>query len=385
MSPKDVNDAGGARWEDSVPLEPYVPDNCEEHPESAGMPPEPPEPPDMPGPPAPAPEYGWPPPDSTSHSAPTGAAAAAPGSGIKEKITPILADLIARNNRVRNLWEGRGMPWMVSGEGGEKKRLPATSAGYALSLICELVKRGERNQSVLATALWCRPDDSAKIRGEEYILRIIKKAFEIISDMDDSEPADIDFKVENFKIYDSDPSTYKLVVDGVGIRLSVDELVHPGKFASRFLQRMRRVPSIPRKPRAWEDVINVWLADAEVVEMPPEASTDTMTREIIQDIIEKMPTGDKLSDLDLGKAVYMDGHQALKTRPLLKAYCESEDRISTNVICRHLRAMGFESQTKRVGNNVERVWIRPDDPDADAGTDGDSDSIDDCTEPGSDG
>ena len=122
----------------------------------------------------------------------------------------------------------------------------------------------------------------------------------------------------------------------------------------------------------------MWLAEAEVVELPPEASIDTMTREIIRDIIQKMPVGERLSDLDLGKAVTIDNHQAIKTRPLLRTYCESEDRISTHQLCRHLRAMGFESQTKRAGNNVERVWLRPDE----IGVEGDAD---DYREPGSDG
>ncbi|KKK83812.1 hypothetical protein LCGC14_2789610, partial [marine sediment metagenome] len=39
---------------------------------------------------------------------------------------------------------------------------------------------------------------------------IIEQAFEIIDSMTDTETLDIDFKVESFKIYDSDPSTYKL-------------------------------------------------------------------------------------------------------------------------------------------------------------------------------
>jgi hypothetical protein len=96
--------------------------------------------------------------------------------GIKDDITSKLKEMITKVKRIENLWNGKGKTWILPGEDGEPKRLPATSAGYDLSLVCELAKRGERNESVLATAIWHRPGHEARIKGEEYVFEVVDRA-----------------------------------------------------------------------------------------------------------------------------------------------------------------------------------------------------------------
>ena len=69
--------------------------------------------------------------------------------------------------------------------------------------------------------------------------------------------------------------------------------------------------------------------------------------------------GDKLSDLDHGKALQHDGMVVFKTRTICKLTRDALRNVSNRTLCRALRDAGFESRTVRLDGRVVRVWAKP--------------------------
>jgi hypothetical protein len=75
--------------------------------------------------------------------------------------------LLARDHRIRALWEGR-----------DKRGGDLSKSGYDMSLICQLLRRGHTDVSDLGSVLLARPDGAARTRRdpEAYVRRTIGKA-----------------------------------------------------------------------------------------------------------------------------------------------------------------------------------------------------------------
>jgi hypothetical protein len=84
---------------------------------------------------------------------------------IAGKLSPEVLDLIKRDLRIRNLFEGKGKP----GQDLDGKRFDTTASGYDYSFVLRLARKGVLDESELATALAHRPDGAAREKGEKYI------------------------------------------------------------------------------------------------------------------------------------------------------------------------------------------------------------------------
>jgi hypothetical protein len=282
------------------------------------------------------------------------------GAELSERVRKI----IESQPRIRNLFEGKGKP--VIDEQG--KRLDTTSSGYDYSFVYALAKKGVRDEAELATALWRRPDDAARTKGIDYVLRTVRRVLERSAPPPGVQKPGaaatpdgdgIDFVVERVRIFDSDPRVYELTIAGVLISLSTSEILAPSRFRVRFVDALSRVPDLPSKAGAWRDLVNGWLTRAEVVEQPPEASATEMLREEILRAVGGLGLGETVADLDQAKALQHDGGLIFKTRTLLRLLKDAYGEVSAHVLCRHLRDLQFESKTVRIDGTVVRVWTTP--------------------------
>jgi hypothetical protein len=295
-------------------------------------------------------------------------------SAAHDGLDPWVHALISSSDRLAALFEGRGKT-AVTPDG---KRVDTTSSGYDFSIIHTLVKRGVTDPDQLATVLWHRPDGAARAKGQEYIARTVRRAIEIAhrtggkqkvdragpADRDGGEePApDIDFIVTKLVVSDSVPPVYQLHVDDHVLVLTVDDLLSPRHFEKRFVAQLRRIPHLPGKGAAmsWKDLVNGWLAAAEVIHQPPEASPRGLLKEEIARVIDNLGEAETPADLDRGKTFRVDGRRGFKTRTVLRALREAAGGdAGTHDVCNLLRELGCENTLCRLDGARVRLWLAP--------------------------
>jgi hypothetical protein len=143
--------------------------------------------------------------------------------------------------RVRTLFEGSGKAPV----GQDGRTRDCSSSGYDYSLALELIKKGITDPSEIATTIWLRPDESAQLKGIEYIAHTISSAMAFFEDVKaaktarrqeaDTDPeTEIDFVVDRVLVTTSVPAIYIVVIDG-------KELIS----RPRLLTKTRRSPSLP--------------------------------------------------------------------------------------------------------------------------------------------
>jgi len=288
-------------------------------------------------------------------------------------VPPRVAALIAKNSRVRSLFEGRGKP-DVDEHG---RAMDTTSSGYDMSFAMSLAKHGIRDATALATALWHRPDDAARSKGLEYVKRTVQIALarvpetEARSTQKKRGPVELDFTVERVRVYASDPPVYEFLIDGQSCVFASGEILSERRFGARFFEKLLRVPVTPGDHDQWRAIVNGWMARAETIEQPPEASSSEMVREEIQRLIDDAGLGERPADLDRGEVVEHDGVRVFKLAPLLRQLEQSFDVTSHSIAC-DLRMLGFVSRSVRIGEHVVRVWGRFGDGTADPVTESSS-------------
>jgi hypothetical protein len=282
---------------------------------------------------------------------------------IEERISRRVQKLLSAHPHLHNLFEGRGKP--SKDEYG--RRIDTTSSGYDYSFVCALARKGVTDESELATALYHRPDDAARAKGLDYIARTVRKALDRVTVTKQSQSSrggnkndesKIDFTVDRVRIFTSNPRIYEITVSSVPIRLSTSDLLSPSRFRIRYTDAIGRVPELPTKS-AWRKQVNIWFAQAETVEQPPEASATALLCEQIMEAVRNFATGETIDDLDRGKSLEHDGELVFKTTALLKILRDTcDDNVSSHILCSHLRDLGFESKVIRVDGKAVRVWAR---------------------------
>jgi hypothetical protein len=276
---------------------------------------------------------------------------------IEGPLHPKLLALIQRHPRLRGLYEGTGKPEFDD----DGRPLDRTSSGYDYSFVLALGRKGILDKDLLANALWNRPDQAAQAKGLDYIRRTVERAIARYQTLQEEvEEYKPDFQVEKVWIHDSDPPIYELQIDGKPVRLSSEELKTSSKFSTKFMNAHRRIPSVPQSEDEWHDTVNGWLATAELVEQPPEASQEFALREAVEGVVAGLPVGESAVDLDHGKAALIDGQRFFKTDAVLKVLREDEwSGIDRSEVCRVLKALEYRSSTRKVGDGQARGWIRP--------------------------
>jgi hypothetical protein len=284
---------------------------------------------------------------------------------IGAEISSRVLELIKANARLRGLFEGRGKP--VKDEQG--RPLDTTSSGYDFSLVFSLAKKGVTDASELATALWHRPDDAARSKGQDYIARTVSRALERVQagleksgggagEKSDPNKCVIDFEVERVRVHVSDPRIYEFTISGVTFRLSTYQILAPGRFTLRYVDAIGRVPHIEATKNGWRLKVNEWLSQAEQVEQPPDAFDAEEQREEIQLAIASLGVGENARDLDQCKTLVHEGRTIFKTRALQKVLKETWAEIKRPVLCSHLRNLGYMSRAVRIDDCIVRVWLK---------------------------
>ena len=270
--------------------------------------------------------------------------------------------LVANNSKVRNYFLGMGKA--EKDEHGQS--LDTSGSGYDCSLALSLLKNGVSDPSEVATGLWFRPDGHARNKGLGYTSRTVRKAIEWLAakdgsggDGDAAGQGGARFGVEHVRIYTSVPPEYEFVILGVAVKLRPRDLQSAAAFEARYLEVFHRIPGVPRPRSKWVPLVNSWLADAELIEMPPEASDDGALREAVERAVEGFSEGDALEDLDRGQALRLeDGRRAFKTTAVMTAIRAGPLDAKLGAVCRVLRELGYESVTVKFPTKAVRAWVR---------------------------
>lgn len=272
-------------------------------------------------------------------------------------LSPRVLHILHRSPKIQDLFEGRGKTALT--ETG--KRTDTTTSGYDYSVVAALARKGIRDESELATVLWLRPDESAKTKGIEYILRTVRRA---VSDVDAAEQgagaeslASIDFSIQRLRVFDSNPRKYEFAVDGAVFAVSTSELLAPARFRVRFMDALGRVPTLPRGS-AWTEQVSVWLEAAEIIKQPPEASPSGFLNDAIVRAITELSPGESVDDLDRGKTLHHKGQLVFKTIAIWKFLKENYGEVPSGEICTQLHDLGFGWITPHIDGKGVRVWAR---------------------------
>jgi hypothetical protein len=278
-----------------------------------------------------------------------------------DSLPPRVAALIAKHARVRNLFIGEGKP-----ETDEEGRvLDKTSSGYDLSFVMALARRGIRDFSEIANALWHRPDDAARSKGRDYIARTVRRALQLVpateivtGSRQKREPVEPDFTVEGVRLYTSDPPVVEMMIGGRILVLGTPDLMSPRQFKARFLEKLRRLPQVPCDAEEWAKLVNEWLASAEEIDQPPDSSPGEILRAAILQAIDGAAVGETPDDLDRGKVLEHETTMVFKSVPILRQLAQEFDDLTAPQFGRELRSLGFKPRRIRMGELILRVWGR---------------------------
>jgi len=288
------------------------------------------------------------------------------GDAISDRVRAVLD----RHKRTANLFNGRG----PTATGPDGQPMPTTSATYDELFVRELVANGVRDASDLATALWHRPDDAVRLRGRSYVVSIVRAALAAAAaaaataraerreatgatDDDDDGPAP-DVIVERLVVYMSDPPHYEMAVGGQHFRLSAAQLLSPQAFERRYLEVLGRVPRLPGQ-KTWHAIVNAWLAKAEKVEQPDDASTDGFARAEILRALEDMPRGTEAADLLHDRVVDIGGRATFTLAAVRRRLRDAIGDVDQGLLAKYLRDVGCEPCQLRIDGEPRRLWRRP--------------------------
>jgi hypothetical protein len=303
-------------------------------------------------------------PDPSPVPAGTDTAATAPAEpaplAIAEAISPRVQALIAFDPKVHGYYHGQGK--REKDENG--KQLDNSSSGYDFSFAMSLISNGVTDPPELGTAIWHRQDGGARTKGADYIARTVQRALALAAGSSKAATGPLGFTVGKVTIYTSNPPQYEFVIDGVVLKLTARDLQNRGAFGLRFLEALNRIPSLP-KPAGWSPLVNSWLAKAEKVEQPPDASQDGALREAVERAIEGLSIGEAVEDLDRGQALRLEDERlGFKTSAVLTALQSEPLDATRDAVCRVLKELGYASITFKFPTKAVRVWARPEHPEA---------------------
>jgi hypothetical protein len=266
-------------------------------------------------------------------------------------------DLIRSVRKLADLWIGKGK--VAKDENGQS--FDTSESGYDFSFVLALAREGITDLPELATALNARPDGHARRKGQRYVRLTVANALRVAQDNGEhtDQATPVDFTVEKVRRYDSDPARYEFLIDGKVISLSSAELKTKGKLELRLLDALNRVPALPRKAEQYRLLVNSWLAQAEIVEMPPEASAAEALKEDVQRAIDGLPVGDSVEDLDHGKGCKLaDGRVAFKAAAIHRLLRDDHPELGAAELCATLKSLKYESVTRAFGEGRARAWVR---------------------------
>lgn len=201
------------------------------------------------------------------------------------------------------------------------------------------------------------PSTSTRRFASEDVEEITARVLRSIS----TPPDGIDFVVEKIEIVLTDPPEYRLHVVGLGLlAINSATLLHRGTFQRRFMEKFRRLPKLPKREKEWEQFVDKWLAESEVISMPPEASEEGRRRELIEAALRNMHPGESLGDLlTKERCLEIDARRAYRLEKIRSLVAKDDPCATPQSIGTILRDMGFEPSQRRIEGQLIRVWLAP--------------------------
>jgi hypothetical protein len=180
----------------------------------------------------------------------------------------------------------------------------------------------------------------------------------------DPQDGTLDFRVSAVRILDSDPPSWQLEIDGSKIlRLTTAELDSPRTFRRRFLEVLHRRPSVPTgkgSDEIWSDILNSWLAQAEIIDQPEDSSDLGSVRSVLRNTLRELTRGESLQDLLRGKSLAHpteDGvHIVLGTALQVLLREIFGERVAPRMMGEALRDLKCTPDRARIEKRRMRVW-----------------------------
>lgn len=167
---------------------------------------------------------------------------------------------------------------------------------------------------------------------------------------DDREPGpSTALVVDEVRIVMTDPPRYEVVVDGVVVPCSLQDMMSRTLFQGRCLAVLHRIPDVPSGKgaiQAWQAIVNRWLIEAVRIAAPAEASPRAYQRQAVADTIAGMVvvTADDdgaASDFRRGCAVYRGGRVFVRLPSLLGRLRPEHPKMGPDDLADHLRILGW--------------------------------------------
>jgi hypothetical protein len=203
---------------------------------------------------------------------------------------------------------------------------------------------------------WAMLTTEAQERLRRNLSKLIHTMLTAHSQRDAARP-----KIARVVIYQSAPPSYDIHTElGPVFRCTMADLMSPTKFAQRYAEACRVIPVMPKKAADWTGVVNDWLATAELVEQPEDASEDGHAEEVVRDVLTALPVSDEatMDRYNLGNRIQLDDRVIVKSKPLLRRVQVDLPRCTATDLARILRKLGCEpTNNVRIDGHQVRGWV----------------------------
>jgi len=273
----------------------------------------------------------------------------------------LLQSLVTTNKYIRANWSNNGKPLPRKGKPSDK-----SLESYEWSLAVRLVQAGIDEEEVLVQELCNRPDGSVQSGKCDVadVRDIVTEAISLVKIQNSS------FRPDHVSMTNSNPRTFEFTVGNKKFTVSSSQLADPKKYALCHLDATGHLPDIPTKAGdEWTTLVNSWLGDAEIVELPLEANLGYQLKRLTIDLLELMPKGEFVPDLKSGMKIPYGDRFAFDQTELRRRVNRALDRheeAKRNDYCNLLRELGCESSTLVLPVDTKgsekkkcRVWLTP--------------------------
>jgi hypothetical protein len=157
-------------------------------------------------------------------------------------------------------------------------------------------------------------------------------------------------------IMDESPQ-YIMSINGQDVKFTRPELTSNTKFREKVFERLDKMP--PRMNNAmWDQMIQHWLVNHEVIEIPYELTTTASLGTLLKDFIDAAPDAKSRSDLLRGMVLF-ENNAFLFHFESFARYLQQQryPTSSPNSLWHQLRNLGVEKKTTTTsGNKKLNYW-----------------------------
>lgn len=157
-----------------------------------------------------------------------------------------------------------------------------------------------------------------------------------------------------------EPPRYILSINGRDVNFSRPELTANTKFREKVFERLDSMP--PRmNNNMWDQMIQHWLGNHEVVEIPYELTETANLGTFLKDFIEVAPEAQTRADIRNGMVLFENNAYLFHFEAFSKFLQQHRYPVrAPNILWTQLRALGIDKKTTTATGNVKlNYWIVP--------------------------